>query len=56
MNSLANFYIVNVSDEVVPATEKESNLLLIDERLINDKLVLPYQKEALKIFINNQKN
>lgn len=53
MNSLANFYIVEINDEINEPTEKESKLVILTENEINNQLVLPYQKEAIKIFLKN---
>lgn len=48
MNSLANFYIVGINDEVIEPTEKSSKLLILKE--LKDKLPLPYQNEAINLF------
>jgi len=48
MNSLANFYIVDINDEVIEPTEKSSKLLILKE--LKDKLPLPYQNEAINLF------
>ena len=48
MNSLANFYIVEINDEISKPTEKSSKLLILKE--IKDKLPLPYQNEAINLF------
>ena len=53
MNSLANFYIVDVSDYITEATEKESKLVILEQSEIKDKLALPYQKEAINLFLKN---
>ena len=50
MNSLANFYIVEVSDEIKEPTEELSKLKILEEKEIKKSLELPYQKEAIKIF------
>ena len=53
MNSLANFYIVEVSDHITEATEKESKLVILEQSEIKDKLALPYQKESINFFLKN---
>lgn len=53
MNSLANFYIVDISDKIIEPTEDLSKLVILSKKEIEDKLALPYQKEAIKIFIEN---
>ena len=50
MNSLANFYIVEVSEEIKEPTEELSKLKILEEKEIKESLELPYQKEAIKIF------
>lgn len=50
---LANFYIVNVIDEILVPLEKESKLLILRKAEILKKL-LPYQKEAIKLFLNKK--
>ena len=50
MESLANFYIVEVSDNIIEATEKESKLVIAKPDNLEDKLLLPYQKEAIRLF------
>lgn len=52
MNSLAHFYIVNVSDAILTPVEKESKLVILDVDDAIKEIVLPYQKEGLKLFIN----
>lgn len=56
MNSLANFYIVEVSDHIIDATEKESKLVILEKTELKDKLPLPYQKEAINLFLNHINN
>ena len=56
MNSLANFYIVEVSDHIIDATEKESKLVILEKTELKDKLQLPYQKEAINLFLNHINN
>lgn len=51
MNSLANFYIVEVNDNINEPTEKESKLVLLESDKIIDSLTLPYQKEAIRLFL-----
>lgn len=53
MNYLANFYIVDVSEHITEATEKESKLVILEQSEIKDKLALPYQKEAINLFLKN---
>lgn len=53
MNSLANFYIVEVSEEIEEPTEKESKLVILEKNEIKEKLVLPYQKEAINLFFKH---
>ena len=48
MNSLANFYIVEIDDEINKPTEELSKLIILKD--IKDKLLLPYQKEAINLF------
>ena len=55
MESLANFYIVSISDKIVESTEKESVLVKLSKEELIDKLVLPYQKEAIKIYLEIDK-
>lgn len=50
---LANFYIVNVIDEILVPLEKESKLLILRKAEILKKL-LSYQKEAIKLFLNKK--
>ena len=56
MNSLANFYIVSVSDKIAIPTENSSKLIILDEDKIEEQLMLPYQKKAIKIYINTYIN
>lgn len=51
---LANFYIVNVIDEILVPLEKESKLLILRKAEILKKIILPYQKEAIKLFLNKK--
>lgn len=50
MNSLANFYIVEINDETNVPTEENSKLVILKETEIRNKLTLPYQKEAINLF------
>lgn len=52
MNSLANFYIVEITDEINEPSEESSKLIVLEESEIKDKLQLPYQKEAINIYYN----
>ena len=47
MNSLANFYIVEVSDKEVEPTEAGHELVKVTKEEILDLLPLPYHKKAL---------
>lgn len=51
MESLANFYIIEVSNKIENPTEKISKLELVDKNEILSKLPLPYHKEAIKIYL-----
>lgn len=53
MNSLSNIYIVKVKDTIKEPTEKESKLIILDKKDILNNLSLPYQKEAIKLYIKN---
>jgi 8-oxo-dGTP diphosphatase len=52
MNSLANFYIVEIEDKINKPTESASKLIVLEESKIKDALKLPYQKEAIELFYN----
>ena len=52
MNSLANFYIVDVDDRIFEPTEKQSKLVRIKKDEIISKLSLPYQIKAVEIFLS----
>lgn len=54
MESLANFYLVKVSDEIVPATEDGSKLVYVGEDKILDNMVLPYQKKAIELYFEKR--
>ena len=56
MESLANFYIVEVSDEIVEPTEEGSTLVTVKKEDILSKLALPYHKEAIKLYLENNTN
>jgi 8-oxo-dGTP diphosphatase len=51
MESLANFYIVNVSKKIIPPTENESTLIKLNQDELLSKIVLPYQKEAIRLYL-----
>ena len=55
MQSLANFYVVEVSDEVIPATEEGSELVKVSKKELRDSLVLPYQKKAVELYLGLDK-
>ena len=55
MESLANFYIVEVSDTVVLATEEGSKLVKVSEKELRDSLALPYQKKAIELYLELDK-
>ena len=50
MNSLANFYIVEIDNEIKEPTEEISRLVILEKTEIKDKLSLPYQREAFNLF------
>ena len=50
MNSLANFYIVEIDNEIKEPTEEISRLVILEKTEIKDKLSLPYQREAINLF------
>lgn len=54
MNSLANFYIVKVSDKIKEPTEEGSILVKVKEKDILEKLELPYQKKAIELFLEKK--
>lgn len=54
MNSLSNIYIVEIEDTIKEPTEKESKLIMLEEKDVLKNLSLPYQKEAIKIYMNNK--
>ena len=54
MESLANFYLVKVSDDIIDATEEESRLVVLDEVELLDRLSLPYQKKAIELYLEKR--
>lgn len=56
MNSLANFYIVKVEDDILEPTESVSKLVLVNKEEIMSKLLLPYQSKAMQMFLDWNKN
>ena len=54
IESLASFYIVKVSDEVIEPTEKESKLIKVSREEIIYKLPLPYQKKAIELYLEKE--
>jgi len=52
MESLANFYIVEISDDIKDPTEDLSKLVVMNLNDILSQLALPYQKEAIKLYID----
>ena len=56
MNSLANFYIVKVEDDILEPTENVSRLVLVSKDEIMSKLLLPYQSKAMQMFLDWNKN
>ena len=50
MESLANFYIVEVSDNITTPTEEGSKLIKLQPNNVIGKLPLPYQKKAIELF------
>ena len=56
MESLANFYIVKISDDIKNNTEKESKLVKIPYNEISNILELPYQQKAIELFIDKKNN
>lgn len=51
MESLANFYIVKVSDIIIEPTEKDSKLVKVSKEELISKLPLPYQKKAIELYL-----
>ena len=54
MESLANFYLVKVSDEIQEATEEGSNLVILDEKELLKRISLPYQKKAIELYLQER--
>ena len=54
MESLANFYIVNISDKIVPNTEECSKLVRVGKHNLINKLPLPYQKKAIELYLERK--
>ena len=54
MESLANFYLVKVSDEIIDATEEGSNLVILDEKELLERISLPYQKKAIELYLQER--
>ena len=54
MESLANFYLVKVSDDIVEATEEGSNLVILDEKELLERISLPYQKKAIELYLQER--
>ena len=54
MESLANFYIVKISDEIKEPTEKGSVLVKKSKEELIDGLQLPYQKKAIELFLEEE--
>lgn len=55
MNSLANFYIVEVSDEEKEPTEAGHELLKVIKEEVFDLLPLPYHKKAIEMYLEDLK-
>lgn len=55
MESLANFYIVKVSDNIVTPEEECSKLASVKKEVLVEKLPLPYQKKAIELYLKNKK-
>ena len=51
MESLANFYIVSISKKKMTPTENGSTLVKFKQDKLLDKLALPYQKEAIRLYL-----
>lgn len=50
MNSLANFYIVEVSDNIVDPLEEGHKLIKVSKDEVMNLLPLPYHKKALELY------
>lgn len=55
MNSLANFYIVEVTDEEKEPTEVGHELLKVTKEEVFDLLPLPYHKKAIEMYLEDLK-
>ena len=55
MNSLANFYIVEVDDLEKLPTEEGHELIKVSKEEILDLLALPYQKKAIEMYLEDLK-
>lgn len=55
MNSLANFYIVEVNDEEKEPTEAGHELLKVTKEEVYDLLPLPYHKKAIEMYLEDLK-
>lgn len=55
MNSLANFYIVEVADKEVKPTEQGHELIKVTKEEVLDLLPLPYHKKAIEMYLENLK-
>ena len=55
MNSLANFYIVEVDDLEKLPTEEGHELIKVSKEEVLDLLVLPYQKKAIEMYLEDLK-
>lgn len=53
MNSLANFYIVDVSDEEVVPIEVGHELIKVSKDEILNLLPLPYHKKAIEMYLED---
>lgn len=56
MNSLANFYIVEIDDDKTNPTEDECELAIVTKNAILSLLPLPYQKKVIEIFLEKNSN
>ena len=53
MESLANFYITKISNDIVDNTEKESKLVKVKKKELIKILPLPYQKKAIELYLKD---
>ena len=51
MESLANIYIIHVSNKIEKPTEDSSRLVILNSEDVFSKLALPYQKEAVRLYL-----